>query len=54
MIPYFSRNYNVVTGLSDHTKVISPVVAVSMGAKIIEKHFILDKSIETPDSSFSL
>ena len=55
MIPYFSRNYNVVTGLSDHTKgIISPVVAVSMGAKIIEKHFILDKSIETPDSSFSL
>ena len=55
MIPYFSRNYNVVTGLSDHTKgIISPVVAVSMEQKIIEKHFILDKSIETPDSSFSL
>ena len=34
--------------------IISPVVAVSMGAKIIEKHFILDKSFETPDSSFSL
>ena len=37
MIPYFSRNYNVVTGLSDHTKgIISPVVAVSMGAKIMK------------------
>ena len=30
------------------------MVAVSFGAKIIEKHFILDKSIGGPDASFSL
>jgi pseudaminic acid synthase len=29
-------------------------VATSIGAKIIEKHFILDKSIGGPDASFSL
>ena len=33
---------------------ISPIVATTLGAKIIEKHFILDKSIGGPDASFSL
>ena len=33
---------------------ISPTVATALGAKIIEKHFILDKSIGGPDASFSL
>ncbi|MDP4679867.1 MAG: N-acetylneuraminate synthase family protein, partial [Cyclobacteriaceae bacterium] len=33
---------------------IAPIVAVARGARIIEKHFILDKSIGGPDSSFSL
>ena len=31
-----------------------PIVANTLGAKVIEKHFILDKSIGGPDSSFSL
>ena len=31
-----------------------PIVAVSLGAKIIEKHIALDNGIETPDSFFSL
>lgn len=49
------NRFNVISGLSDHTLGnISPVVAVSLGAKIIEKHFILDKNIGGPDSSFSL
>jgi len=30
------------------------VTAVAMGAKIIEKHFCLDRAIENPDSSFSM
>lgn len=50
-----SERFNVVTGLSDHTMgFIAPVVAVSLGARIIEKHFIVDRSIGGPDSSFSM
>ena len=33
---------------------VVPIIATSYGAKIIEKHFILDKSLGGPDSSFSL
>ena len=55
MIKDFKERFNVIPGLSDHTLgIIAPIVAVSQGAKIIEKHFILDKSIGGPDSSFSL
>ena len=31
-----------------------PIISIALGAKIIEKHFILDKSIGGPDSSFSM
>ena len=34
--------------------ITAPIVATSLGAKIIEKHFILDRSIGGPDASFSL
>ena len=55
MIKDFRKKYNVISGLSDHTMGnISPIVATALGAKIIEKHFILDKSIGGPDASFSL
>lgn len=54
-IPNLAETFNVIAGLSDHTLgVIAPVVAVSLGARVIEKHFILDKSIGGPDASFSL
>jgi pseudaminic acid synthase len=47
--------FNVEIGLSDHTLGNTvPIVATSLGAKIIEKHFILDKSIGGPDADFSL
>ena len=55
MIKDMAERYGVVTGLSDHTLGITvPIVATCFGARIIEKHFILDKSIGGPDSSFSL
>ena len=55
MITDFEKKYNVISGLSDHTMGnISPIVATAFGAKIIEKHFILDKSIGGPDASFSM
>lgn len=54
-IPDIAERFGVVAGLSDHTMGIeAPVVAVAMGAKVIEKHFILDKGIGGPDAHFSL
>ena len=51
----YSKTFGVTPGLSDHTLgITAPVVATALGAKVIEKHFILDKSIGGPDSSFSL
>jgi pseudaminic acid synthase len=55
MIPDLAEKFDVVSGLSDHTTgIVVPVVATVLGAKVIEKHFILDKSIGGPDASFSL
>lgn len=55
MISDLSNRFNVVSGLSDHTLgTTAPIVAVTQGAKIIEKHFILDKAIGGADASFSL
>ncbi len=47
--------FDVVIGLSDHTRGNSAAIAgVSLGARIIEKHFILDRNLGGPDSSFSI
>jgi pseudaminic acid synthase len=55
MIKDMAERYGVITGLSDHTMGLTvPVVAICFGAKIIEKHFILDRSIGGPDASFSM
>ncbi len=55
MIKDLAQRFGVITGLSDHTMgIIAPIVSVSLGAKLIEKHFIIDRSIGGPDSSFSL
>ncbi|MFZ3577521.1 pseudaminic acid synthase [Virgibacillus sp. DJP39] len=49
------ETFKVEIGLSDHTLgVTAPIVSVALGAKVIEKHFILEKSIGGPDASFSL
>lgn len=49
------KEFNVEVGYSDHTEgIIIPVSAVAMGAKVIEKHFTLDKSMEGPDHKASL
>jgi len=55
MIKDMKTKFGVITGLSDHTiGATVPIVAAALGAKIIEKHFILDRSIGGPDSSFSM
>lgn len=54
-MPLLGEKYGVKFGLSDHTPGwICPVVATSLGATMIEKHFILDRSIGGADSEFSL
>lgn len=54
-IPDLKERFNVVVGFSDHTYgSLAPIVATTLGAKVIEKHFILDKSIGGPDADFSL
>ena len=54
-IPDIKNRFDVVVGLSDHTlggEVSS--AAVALGANIIEKHFILDRTMGGPDSEFSM
>jgi pseudaminic acid synthase len=55
MIKDLAERFGLISGLSDHTMGSTvPVVATCFGAKIIEKHFILDRSIGGPDASFSM
>ncbi|WP_320151713.1 pseudaminic acid synthase [uncultured Tolumonas sp.] len=54
-IPNLAQTFGVKVGLSDHTLGhTAPIVAVALGAQVIEKHFILDRAIGGPDASFSL
>jgi len=54
-IAHLKETFNVPVGLSDHSLgSVSAVVAVAMGASIIEKHFCLSREIKSPDSSFSM
>ena len=55
MIKDLKERFGVITGLSDHTMgSTATIVSICFGAKIIEKHFILDRSIGGPDASFSM
>lgn len=55
MLKSYSDHFGVKTGLSDHTLgYIAAIVAVSLGAVMIEKHFIADRTIGGVDSSFSM
>lgn len=54
-IPDMMRKFKTIIGMSDHTYGVSvPIGAVTLGAKVIEKHFILDRRLGGPDSEFSL
>lgn len=55
-LPWLHSRFGVATGLSDHSRepAIGPVVAVALGARVIEKHFTLDNRLPGPDHSFAL
>ena len=54
MIKKYSEEYGVLTGLSDHTLgSTSAIMSVGYGAKVIEKHFTIDKRSDGLDTSFS-
>lgn len=55
MVKDMKERFGVISGLSDHTLgITAPLVATIFGAKMIEKHFIIDRTIGGPDASFSL
>jgi len=55
VIDTFKRCFDILVGYSDHTiGVGAAAFAIPMGAKVVEKHFTLDKSFEGPDHRASL
>lgn len=49
------EKYNCKIGLSDHTEgFYVPMIATALGATMIEKHFVIDKTMDSPDASFSM
>jgi pseudaminic acid synthase len=54
-IPDMAIRFGCKVGLSDHsTGNVAACTAVALGAQIIEKHFIIDRSIGGPDATFSM
>ncbi len=54
-IQNIGETFGVVPGLSDHTSTITTgVLSVGLGARIVEKHLTLDRSLGGPDAPFSL
>ncbi|WP_339914241.1 pseudaminic acid synthase [uncultured Brevundimonas sp.] len=54
-LPRMAERFGTRIGLSDHTTSDAvAIVAVALGARVVEKHFILDRAQGGPDASFSL
>ena len=54
-MPDMKEKFGVKVGVSDHTfGSLVPMTAVALGAEVVEKHFIIDRSIGGPDSDFSM
>ena len=54
-IETLKKNFQLTIGYSDHTLGIeAPLIAVSLGAKLIEKHITLDNDMKGPDHKASL
>lgn len=54
-IPDMKERFGVKVGVSDHSMTNTlPITAVALGASVVEKHIILDRSMGGPDSAFSM
>lgn len=54
-IKTLQEKFKTIVGLSDHSEgFLAPCLAVALGARVIEKHFILDKTLNSADAKFSL
>ena len=54
-LPDMRQRFGVEVGVSDHSMTNTiPLVSVALGATVVEKHFILDRSLGGIDSAFSL
>ena len=56
VIESFRREFGLICGLSDHSAdhLAAPMAATALGAKVIEKHYTLDKKLKGPDHPNSL
>jgi pseudaminic acid synthase len=55
MMKRFSKDFGVKVGLSDHTiGNLLPILSISLGATVIEKHFKLNDNVGGADASFSV
>lgn len=56
VIPTLQARYDVPVGLSDHSREpsVGPMVAVALGARVIEKHYTTDNSLSGPDHIFAI
>jgi len=51
----YRKMFGCIVGFSDHTEGIAiPTAAVALGAKVIEKHFVLDKNMPSPDAPIAI
>jgi N-acetylneuraminate synthase len=55
-IPWLQRRFGVAAGLSDHSRepALAPVLAVALGARVVEKHYTLDNRLPGADHSFAI
>ena len=54
MMKYFNSS-DIKIGLSDHTEgILIPPIAAAMGAKVIEKHYTVDRNLPGPDHPFAI
>lgn len=55
MLPRLSADFDCMTGVSDHTLGdVVPCLSVALGARVVEKHFILERGLGGPDAAFSM
>ncbi len=55
IIPIYIKKYDLTVGFSDHTQGdVASMGAIALGARVLEKHFTLDRTLPGPDQSSSL